>query len=303
MQQKKLYCVNCYIADFRVIGISFNNTLFMENKMEILKSKFECKRENLTLRGTEYRSSGTKLPIAIICHGFMANKMTVKHYAHHLAENGYAAYCFDFAGGCVMMGKSDGKTTEMSVLTEVQDLLAVIKYTKSLNYTDENNILLMGCSQGGFVSALTAVKHSELVNKLVLFYPALCIPDDARAGKMMWAKFDPKNIPEIVKCGPMKLGRCYIADVINMNPFEEIKGYTGDVLIVHGTADKIVNLHYAEQAVDTYKSEPYDRSVTYHSIDGGGHMFSKRHDKIAMKYLDIFIKKSHHKNSDITSEK
>ena len=40
------------------------------------------------------------------------------------------SYCFDFNGGCVIKGKSDGKTTEMSVLTEVKDLEAVITYAK-----------------------------------------------------------------------------------------------------------------------------------------------------------------------------
>jgi alpha-beta hydrolase superfamily lysophospholipase len=121
-------------------------------------------------------------------------------------------------------------------LTEVSDLCAVIEYAKGLDYTDSSNILLMGCSQGGFVSALTAAKLKNEIENLVLFYPAFCIPDDARRGKMMWAKFDPNNIPETVKCGPMKLSHCYVADVVNMNPFDEIKGYEGDVLIVHGTA-------------------------------------------------------------------
>lgn len=37
------------------------------------------------------------------------------------------------------MGKSDGKTTDMSVLTEVEDLIAVIEYVSSLEYTDESN--------------------------------------------------------------------------------------------------------------------------------------------------------------------
>ena len=254
----------------------------------IKKSKFSCQRDGLTIRGHEYKPIGENLPIAIVSHGFMANLMTVKHYAQFLAEIGYVAFCFDFNGGCVMMGKSDGKTTDMSVLTEVSDLCAVIEYAKSLDYTDSSNILLMGCSQGGFVSALTAAKLRDQVRKLVLFYPALCIPDDARSGKMMWAKFDPQNIPEIVKCGPMKLGRCYVADVVNMNPFDEIKGYEGDVLIVHGTADKIVNIRYAEQAVETYKSEPYGHSITYHTIEGGKHMFSKKHDKIALEHLGEF---------------
>lgn len=255
----------------------------------ITKTKFSCLRDGLTIQGYEYRPQGEKLPIAIVSHGFMANLMTVKHYAEFLAQMGYAAFCFDFNGGCVMMGKSDGKTTDMSVLTEVSDLCTVIEYAKGLEYTDSTNILLMGCSQGGFVSALTAAKLEEQIRKLVLFYPAFCIPDDARSGKMMWAKFDPQNIPEIVKCGPMKLGRCYVADVINMNPFHEIKGYEGDVLIVHGTADKIVANHYVEEAKKVYHAREQG-TVKLHYIKGGKHMFSKKHDKIAIEHLKNFVR-------------
>ena len=36
------------------------------------ESTFECRRAALTIRGTEYRPEGTNLPIAIVCHGFMA---------------------------------------------------------------------------------------------------------------------------------------------------------------------------------------------------------------------------------------
>ncbi len=252
------------------------------------KSKFSCQRDGLTIRGCEYRPEGTNLPIAIVSHGFMANQMTVKHYAQYLAEMGYAAFCFDFSGGCVVLGKSDGKTTDMSVLTEVRDLCAVVEYARELTYTDAENILLMGCSQGGFVSALTAAKLQNDIKKLVLFYPAFCIPNDARKGKMMWAEFDPGNLPEIIRCGPMKLGRCYAADVINMDPYEEIQGYRGEVLIVHGTADKIVNIRYAERAVETYKSSQCERNVVYHTIEGGRHMFSRRHDRIALQHLRKF---------------
>ena len=257
--------------------------------MKITKTGFSCQREGLTIRGYEYKTQGEHLPIAIVSHGFMVNQTTVKHYAKFLAEAGYAAYCFDFCGGCVMMGKSDGRTTDMSVLTEVRDLCAVIEYAKGLEYSDSSNILLMGCSQGGFVSALAA-RLKEEIGKLVLFYPAHCIPDDARSGKMMWAKFDPEKIPDTIRCGPMKLGRCYAADVMNMDPYNEITDYEGDVLIVHGTEDRIVNIRYAEQAAETYKNRKQGRSVIYHTIDGGRHMFSKGHDNIALKYLDEFVR-------------
>ena len=260
----------------------------------ITASTFECSRDGLSVRGTEYRPEGDDLPIAIVCHGFMAWQDTVRHYAVLLAEMGYAAYCFDFNGGSVMRSKSDGKTTEMSVLTEVKDLEAVIDHLRTLPYVNKDRIFLMGCSQGGFVSALVGAKNKYPIEKLCLFYPALCIPDDVRAGRMMRTKFDPDNVPETMRCGPMKVGKCYAMDVMRMDSFEEIKAYTGRVCIVHGTSDKIVDVSYAKRAEEVYKNTvPAGMSegerVRLHIIDGGAHMFSKKHDAIAMEKLKDFV--------------
>lgn len=245
---------------------------------------FECERDGLTIRGTEYRPEGEDLPVAIVCHGFMAFQDTVRQYAVTLARLGCCAYCFDFCGGSVIKGKSDGNTTDMSVLTELRDLEAVIDYTRSLPYTG-SRLLLMGCSQGGFVSALAAAKKPEEVSALVLFYPALCIPDDARAGRMMFARFDPMNVPEKLRCGPMKLGRCYPASVMDMDPFSAIAPYKGPVLIVHGTKDRIVRPDYSLRATKTYKN------AQLRFIEGGAHGFGRRHDKVAMDHLSSFAEK------------
>ncbi|MBR4953471.1 MAG: alpha/beta fold hydrolase, partial [Oscillospiraceae bacterium] len=204
--------------------------LFSKKNLGFTESTFECKRGDLFVRGLEYRPEGENLPIAIVSHGFMMSHKSVRKYAQALAALGYVAYCYDFCGGSMFKNKSDGISTQMSVLTEVSDLEAVIAYAQSRDYTS-NELLLMGCSQGGFVSALTAAKHPELVSKLVLFYPALCIPDDARAGNMIFAKFDPKNIPEVVNCGLMKLGRCYPEAVMEMDSIEAIRSYPGPVMI------------------------------------------------------------------------
>ncbi len=262
-------------------------------KEGIAAGTFECKREGLTIRGTEYRPEGDGLPIAIVCHGFMAWQDTVRHYAIMLAEMGYAAYTFDFNGGSVMRSRSDGKTTDMSVLTEVKDLEAVIDHLRTLPYVNKDRIFLMGCSQGGFVSALVSAKNKYPIEKLCLFYPALCIPDDVRAGRMMSTKFDPDNVPETLRCGPMKVGKCYATDVMHMDAFEEIKAYTGKVCIVHGTADKIVDFAYSKRAAEVYKSTAPetasgDMRVSLHIIDGGAHMFSKKHDVAAMEKLKDF---------------
>ena len=64
-------------------------------------------RGNLTIRGTEYRPEGENLPIAIVCHGFMAFQSTVKKYAKVIASCGYLTYTFDFCGGSFLKKKSE----------------------------------------------------------------------------------------------------------------------------------------------------------------------------------------------------
>lgn len=47
----------------------------------------------------------------------------------------------------------------MSVLTEVKDLESMIDYAISREYSNSKDIVVMGCSQGGFVSSLVAAKE------------------------------------------------------------------------------------------------------------------------------------------------
>ena len=255
----------------------------------IEREGFSCERDGLTIKGTVFLPKGkTDCPIAVISHGFMANQMFSQIHAQNLAKMGYAAFCFDFCGG-TLVGSSDGDSTDMSVLTEAEDLKAVIEFAKSQSYTDENELVLLGCSQGGFVSAIVAAEMKEEVDALILLYPALCIPDDARSGEMMFSKFDPQNVPETFWCGPMKLGRRYVTDVIEMDPYEIINQYTGKVLIIHGNQDKTVDISYALRAVDTYSQAGAD--VELKIIDEGGHMFfNPIHAYKALGYIREYVR-------------
>ena len=253
------------------------------------REDFSCERDGLTIKGTVFLPKGkTDCPIAVISHGFMANQMFSQIHAQNLAKMGYAAFCFDFCGG-TLVGSSDGDSTDMSVLTEVEDLKAVIEFAKSQSYTDENELVLLGCSQGGFVSAIVAAEMKEEVDALILLYPALCIPDDARSGEMMFAKFDPQNVPETFWCGPMKLGRRYVTDVIEMDPYEIIHQYTGKVLIIHGNQDETVDISYALRAVETYSQAGADAELKI--IDEGGHMFFRpTHAYKALGYIREYVR-------------
>lgn len=252
--------------------------------MKISKKRFLCRRDGMTIQGLAFIPDGEKLPIAIVSHGFMANYKTTEDYAEFLAGQGFAAFCFDFNGGCIH-GKSDNDTTKMTVFTEKEDLKAVIAYTRKLPFVDRDNITLMGCSQGGFVSALVGAELGKKITRLILFYPALCIPDDARAGKMMFAEFDPDDIPEIIHCGPMKLGKAYAQSVLDVDAIEAIRSYPGPVIIVHGSKDEIVDCSYAQKAAEAYQN------AELVIIPDGKHGFSKEHEKIALEAVEHFLKK------------
>ena len=263
-------------------------------KPKIVEADFECYREQLTIRGTEVRAEGTEgLPIAVVSHGFMATKESTIGYARQLASWGFAAYCFDFCGGSVG-GKSDGATTDMSVLTEKRDLEAVIEYAQEKPYTDTTKLVLMGCSQGGFVSALAAAEMQDAVSALVLFYPAFCIPDDARRGQMIEAHFDPDDIPDTIACGPMTLGWVYPTAVIDMDVAKEISPYTGAVFLAHGTADEIVGVSYAKEAFQTYtQGSPGDHpEKELLLIKDAQHGFSPKEDDQAMTAVKAFLEKN-----------
>lgn len=245
--------------------------------------KFECRRDDLTIRGHVYRAKEGRLPAVVLCHGFLANDRTLRVYAQALAELGYVCYTFDFNGGGVFC-HSDGKSRDMTVFTELEDLRSVMNYVKKQPGVDKEHISLLGCSQGGLVSAMYAKRQPEAVEKLLLFYPALCIPDDARAGKMMFAHFDPKKIPDTILYFPMRLGRDYAKSVIKTDVYKEIGGFDGPVMLIHGTADKIVNISYSEKAAKLYPN------CLYHRVADGQHGFRGKHDREAVQVLQEFMK-------------
>ena len=255
--------------------------------MNIEKKPFTCVRGGLTIRGTLCRRSGSdRLPGAIVSHEFMANERSVAKYARVLAEEGYAAFTYDFCGGCIV-GRSDGRSRDMTVMTEVADLNAVMDAVQTHPDVAGGKLLLMGCSQGGFVSAITAARRRDEVEKLVLFYPALSIPDDSRRGQMLTFRFDPGNIPAILGRVPITLGREYAAVAQKLDSFELIAGYDGPVLLLHGTDDRLVALSYSQRAAEVYG----DR-CTFVQLPGAGHIFHGGDAEQAKSYLRDFVRGS-----------
>ena len=189
-----------------------------------------------------------KIPVAIYSHGFGGTNSGGTEYAMALAKNGIACYCIDFCGGSPA-SKSSGNTTEMSIFTEEADLTDVVTAVKTLGFIDPNNIFLLGSSQGGMVSAMVGAAHPEEIRGMVLYYPALCIPDT-----MTGLYPDLSKIGDTFDFWGIKLGRIYLEGLYGYDPFKVIGNYKGNVLIIHGDKDNVVDVDYARRAQDTYES-------------------------------------------------
>ncbi len=205
-----------------------------------------------TLRGIILIPSNITYPCktVIVSHGFASNMLITSPYTKPFTDAGYIAVLYDF---CMSgSGISSGKSTGMSVITEKENLIDLIDYIKKLDFTDENHISLAGCSQGGLVSALAGAQREDEIEAMFLYYPALCIPDDARRGHMISAKFDPKQIPDTFYAIAIKLSNKYAYDAQELDPYKEICAFRKPVLIVHGIEDKLVDIKYSRKARDKY---------------------------------------------------
>ena len=233
--------------------------------------KKKKKKGDILIKGEVYLppdyDGQSKLPTIIMSHEFGLTLNSTARYARRISPSGFAVCIFDFPGSG--FGKSQGRdSVDMSVFTLKDDLASVFEYVKGLDYIDRDRIILGGLSQGGLVTALFAADHADEIYKMFLYYPALCIPDDVRAGNIMGVKIDPDNPEEKFRVtGSVNLGRKFVEDAKKLDPWKEMEGFDKPVLICHGTKDELVDISYAKKAAGLYKD---CRLV---EVKGGKHIF------------------------------
>ena len=225
---------------------------------------------------TQYPSPNTsKKPIAIIAHGFNGTYHYGRNYFDVMQKLGYQCYVFDFPCGSIN-SRSDNNTLNMSILDEQSDLRAIVNYFHSKGH---QHIVLIGESQGGLVSALTAAQMKDKVSQLVLVFPALCIPQNWRA---RYPKLS--DIPEATELWGVKMGRRFFEEIHDMNTFDIIGKYRGPVLIVQGDKDQVVLIEDSKRAQKLYKD------ARLHIIPGAGHGFKPKEFQEEAEQLEKFLK-------------
>lgn len=228
-----------------------------------------CKNGSEKLYGEMYTpdNHSGKLPVVILAHSYMLNGSSLSAYAEMFAENGYAAYIFDFWGGSSST-RSGGSTSDMTLYTEISDLKAVLSEIRKIDYIDSSSVFLLGTSLGGCVAAMTANDKASQISGLILLYPALIDKKQAAEWSQMGSWF----------------GINWMNDLAEINVFDKIGGFKGDVLILHGDMDMQVPIKFSERAVKVY------RFATLVTISGAGHNFS-RSNRTANSNMLEYMKK------------
>lgn len=227
---------------------------------------------------------GEKVRVAIILHGFGSNKERplLRAIADSLVSKNIATIRFDF-NGC---GKSEGKFSDMTVPNEIEDAKRVIAYI--LQQPWAGDISLVGHSQGGVVASMVAGELRGSIRSVALCAPAAVLRDDAIRGQLQGGSYDAGNIPETITIPGRNLhvGRAYCQTAQTLPIYETARLFTGPVLLVHGTADRIVPYTYSERYNNEYKNSEI---VLLPGVD---HSFTKEQSRLkAASLVAYFIAK------------
>ncbi|MGN0036388.1 MAG: alpha/beta hydrolase family protein [Bacteroidaceae bacterium] len=224
-------------------------------------------RDELKIYGWMYRPKAAKgqLPAVILSHSHSLTHEAMKGYARMLSEKGFATYCYDFCGGSDK-SLSDGRTEDMTLFTEMADLKAVLSGMKALDYVDASRIFLLGSSEGGLVSALTAEEVAEEVAGMVLFYPAFTLPDLVN----MFASFGGMG-GSMGMGSSMGLSEAYVNALKGYDAYAHIGTFSQPILMLLGTEDILVKKADLEKAVGLYANG----NATLQMIEGANHGFNK----------------------------
>jgi hypothetical protein len=241
------------------------------------------KRINITLRGHLLKGiienpQGSK--ILILVHGFTGDwngpdNIFVK-LSKKLQEENYAVLRFSFIG----TPPSEGDFRNMTVASETEDLIEILKYANSQGYKD---IGIIGESMG---AAIVANSYDpDLMKVIVFWYPSLNFSKDSFTNYLKEDLQAELKKNGFVLTDGFKVGKKFISQINSINFQNTISRFTSPILFLHGDNDTDVPVYLTKE---TYKlaNEPKELNI----IEGAEHCFSNEQGEVINLTIE-FIKR------------
>lgn len=191
-------------------------------------------------------------PVVLMLHGFTGSRdeLPVKdteegvfaRTARQLAENGYASLRIDFRGS----GESQGAWEDTTFSGQIADAVAAIDWLKNSQDIDNDNISVLGWSQGGLVAAHAAAERPE-VKSVILWAPVTnpmaTFSSLFGSETVMNAIAGAPETPHTVKLPwgvDTTLKGAFYQELPVTSPAAAIAGYEGPLMVIVGTKDTLV---------------------------------------------------------------
>lgn len=190
-----------------------------------------------------------KYPVIIMCHGTDATHATYEkgQWPMKMAQQGYISYVFDFCGGAPK-SLSDLSVMELSGETMQRDIVAVTDTVKALPYCNTDKVFIMGQSRGGIMAAMAAGRRPEEYAGMILLYPGMGMIDRMIANYPDLSAVEGNTIVD----NGHEFGKCFLTDVYDWDVAGTCSQYKGNVLLIHGVADKTVEYTQSLKALTEY---------------------------------------------------
>jgi putative redox protein len=244
--------------------------------------------EKVRFRGAAGELSGTlQLPKTspkagvVLAHCFTCSKSlkVTRHLATGIEDGGYAVLRFDFTG----LGESEGDFAETSVTTNVADLEAAARYMADRGL---GPCAMVGHSLGGAATLLAAGGVDAV--RAVVAVAAPFSPDHVRH------LFAEENVERALASGrvtvriagrPFQIAAEFFRDLERHCSPERIAALGRPLLVVHGTADRVVEIAEGERVFAAAKQPRW-----FAAIPDADHLFvQQRHAERAAQAIAGFL--------------
>lgn len=217
-----------------------------------------------------------EFPLIILVHGWSGNHLgTWNRFfvtaARYFARKGLNVLRFDFRGS----GNSEGEFEEQTISSMISDLKAVAEHS-SENFDFNGDIVLIGHSQGFYISVFASRKISEIkgliswmgrVSDLRDLWPRVWFEEFERKGYLISEDF--------------VISRKYVEDSLKYRSPKIIGKLNIPVLLVYGAEDSVVPPSEGLKFMKLYRGS----DITLKIIPGLDHYFYG--DKIKARVLKL----------------
>lgn len=214
------------------------NIVIRHNGEELTASIHYPNKEKGTLSRCKDR-----LPLAVICHGFVGNRIGVDRIfvkaARELAQDGYMVIRFDYVG----CGESSGNYGSEDMESMIAQTRAVLDYGVSSADVDPQRVTLIGHSLGGAVALLTSVRDRRVKN--LVLWAAVGYPFNDIVKIVGREAYDRSVKSGAADYVGYSFTPVYFNSLASFQPFQEASKFSGDVLVIHGTSDDVIPVDYA----------------------------------------------------------